>query len=306
VSPFQVLRHTPDARAAAAVRALADEAAAADGHAPLDDQRLQQALAGEAPGLVAALAWDRSGRALVAYAQAVRSVAGWNVEHVVAPVHRSGTTDRGVARRLLRAVLGALAVDDDSEVTLWSYQATEADDRLAAELGLHPMRELRQMRRPLPLDPGETGSLPGLPTRPFEVGRDEGAWLTANRRAFTRLPDQGNWTLADLEARERAPWFDPDGFLLHERDGRLAGFCWTKVHAGTDPPMGEIYVVGVDPDWQGQGLGRALVVAGLDHLARRRHQRVGMLYVDATNTPAVRLYEALGFATHHVDRAYRR
>ncbi len=29
-----------------------------------------------------------------------------------------------------------------------------------------------------------------------------------------------------------------------------------------------------------------------------------MLYVDASNTPARRLYDSLGFALDHVDRAY--
>ena len=54
---------------------------------------------------------------------------------------------------------------------------------------------------------------------------------------------------------------------------------------------------------QGRGLGRALTVAGLDHLHRRGID-VGMLFVDAGNTPAVGLYRALGFVTSRIDRAY--
>src|SRR3954452_14443969 len=139
-----------------------------------------------------------------------------------------------------------------------------------------------------------------LETRAFAPNPDEDACLDVNNRAFDWHPEQGGWTRDTILEREKQAWFDADGFLLHERDGRLAGFCWTKVHADHDPPLGEIYVIAVDPDFAGRGLGRKLVLAGLDHLAEEG-LRVGMLYVDAANSRAVDLYRDLGFVVDHVD-----
>ncbi|MEO6469812.1 MAG: mycothiol synthase, partial [Acidimicrobiia bacterium] len=141
----------------------------------------------------------------------------------------------------------------------------------------------RQFQLDIVLPIAETARWPeGVTVRSFVPGRDGTAWLRVNNRAFANHPDQGGWIAEVLERRQAEPWFDPAGFLLAWRDDVLVGFCWTKVH--TEPtPQGEIYVIGVDPDAQGLGLGRALVIAGLEYLAGERQCETGILYVAADN-----------------------
>jgi mycothiol synthase len=157
------------------------------------------------------------------------------------------------------------------------------------------VRALHQMRCTLPVE------APSLPSRPFRPGIDDEGVLSVNNRAFARHPDQGGWTLDDLRRHFDEVWFDPDGLRVHERDGRIIGFCWTKVHR--NPDLGEIYVIGIDPDHHGQGLGGPMTAAGLQWLAERGLE-TGMLYVEADNTPALRTYERLGFVRFRTDRAW--
>ena len=164
------------------------------------------------------------------------------------------------------------------------------------------------MTLPIAADHPMRAKLVDVSTRAFVPGTDDEAWLRVNNRAFADHPDQGHETALTLAGRMDEPWFDAAGFLVVDDDrrpGELAAFCWTKVHAaaGTDPRLGEIYVIGVDPSRQGEHLGPSLVVAGLDHLAATGVP-VGMLYVDESNAPARRLYDQLGFATHRRRRVY--
>lgn len=183
-------------------------------------------------------------------------------------------------------------------VSLETEPATAADLAEATEAGLVLVRRIEQLRVALPLEMSRA-TTSGFSTRPFDADHDIDAFLDLNNRAFAWHPDQSNWTEEQLRSRMTEPWFDPDGFLLHERDGRLAGFCWTKIHPPTeqDPELGEIFVIAVDPDLHGLGLGRSLTIAGLDHLAHR-DVHVGMLHVEHDNTAARALYADLGFVEH--------
>lgn len=197
----------------------------------------------------------------------------------------------------------------------WVTAVDQRTDEEMATRGLVRVRSLYQMRRPLPLEPEMLTATREVTLRPFERGRDEDAFLEVNNRAFSWHPEQGGWSLEQLESTMAEDWFDVDGFLVHdsavppdETDdavARLDGFCWTKVHPAddSDPAMGEIFVIAADPSTHGTGLGRALTVGGLQYL-HGRGLEIGMLYVEHDNEAAVSLYERLGFTVHHIHGGY--
>jgi mycothiol synthase len=286
---------------AAEVVALADAAATADGTAPLSEQVLRHLHRpdDEEARVEHLLARDAE-RALVGYAQLDRSHAADPVaELVVHPAHRR--------RGLGRVLLGRL-IERDPAVRVWAHGGHPGAAELAARFGLRRDRELWRMRRSLREPPADQALPDGVRIRPFVVGADEAELLRVNNAAFAWHPEQGRWTLADVRVREDEPWFDPEGLLLaiDEADpARVLGFHWTKVHAaGADAPIGEVYVLGVDPGARGRRLGPALTLAGLKYLRGRGLDAV-MLYVEADNTAAVRLYRDLGFAPWGVDVSYR-
>ncbi|WUH98161.1 mycothiol synthase [Spirillospora sp. NBC_00431] len=272
----------------AEVLALVKEATAADGVGPLSEHALL------------ALRGGRGGTAILddgvtaAYAHLDMDTGGEPAsgELVVHPEYRR----RGHGRALLRA----LRAEAGGPLRVWAHGDLPAAAALARAEGMERVRALFQMRRPASGPLPEARLADGVTLRTFEPGRDEEAWLKVNARAFADHPEQGAWTIEDVRDREAEDWFDPAGFFLAERDGRLAGFHWTKVHPDG---VGEVYVVGVDPDAQGLGLGRALTLEGLRHLRESGVDQF-MLYVDESNAAAVRLYESLGFTRHAVDVMY--
>jgi mycothiol synthase len=221
------------------------------------------------------------------------------VELAVHPEHRRA----GTGSALLEEALTGTA-------RVWAHGDGAPARALAARAGLVSVRELWQMRVDL-----TAVELPGLPQREDVVLRtyagadDDEAVLAVNNAAFSWHPEQGGWSRQDIADRRTEPWFDAAGFFLAEdaAEDALLGFHWTKVHPseGGEPPLGEVYVVGIAPAAQGRGIGRLLTLAGLLHL-RDAGLATVLLYVEGDNAAAVHTYERLGFARFHVDRAWAR
>jgi mycothiol synthase len=285
-----------------AVLALVAAATDIDGAAPLSEHVLLHLRHGGDVADEHILIW--SGDRLAAYGHLDTSdrVAGASGEIVVHPEFRR----QGLGSKLITTLVER---STDGRLRLWAHGAQPAAVALAQRLGFRRTRTLWQMRRSL-LSPMPAPELPaGVTVRNFVVGRDEEHWLEVNNRAFAKHPEQGRWTLADLRMREGESWFDPAGFFLADRDGGIVAFHWTKVHGSVEhdghehPPIGEVYVVGVDPSAQRLGLGRAMTLVGLRYLRARGLAQV-MLYVDDDNTGAIAIYEGLGFIRWDSDATF--
>jgi len=198
------------------------------------------------------------------------------------------------------AQLSHLGVD---AIEIWGRPSFGWHDDVVERFGFSPHRELHQMRCDLPIGAAV------LQTRALNPDIDLGALVEVNNRAFASHPDQGTLTVDSLRATMEESWFSAEGVRIFELDGRIAGFCWTKVHKyplhPRTPDHGEIYVIAIDPDFHGRGLGVPMTASGLSWLADQGLP-TAMLYVEADNSPAIRTYRRLGFTVTRTDKAWIR
>ena len=120
-------------------------------------------------------------------------------------------------------------------------------------------------------------------------------------RAF--YPD--DWRVNQQKAVEDVCAAEDTNVWVAIAAGSTVGFVAVKLHS--ESSMGEIYMVAVDPDFQGHGIGSALIEFALAWM-KDAGMSVAMVETggDPGHAPARRTYEKLGFGLFPVARYFKK
>lgn len=220
-------------------------------------------------------------------------------------VHPEQRRKNFVSRLLDRAVLRA----KESGVQVLHMSIPEQDTGAAEMLALHGFRCVRKylelrlaMSEVSPEDLQDADSR----CRNLLPGEEEKLARIQN------LSFGGQWgynpnTVEEIRYRANLGNHSPEDVVLACDGEHILGYCWTELAgaAGKSGKAGRIFMIGTDPDYQGQGVGKTVLMAGLARLRKRGAETVD-LTVDSENAVANVLYNSFGFRERAVSLWYEK
>lgn len=180
--------------------------------------------------------------------------------------------------------------------------------RVFSEMGFRFVRRFIELRLDLP-----SARLPNLRCTAFQVRSlrrgEEGKLTQIQNRSFRNTWGYNPNTVEEILYRTGLPHCSPkDVILAYDKDEPI-GYCWTRVSKGEGSAggdaVGRIYMLGVDPDHRGKGVGSTVLAAGLS-LLQRRGVGIAQLTVDSANRAARALYGAAGFEVWKMNLWYEK
>lgn len=214
-------------------------------------------------------------------------------------------------RRRGRGTVAALAAEEVlrgwgcGQVQISVPAAATAALRMATALGY--TERSRNMVKELPAEPPALP--PGIEVRPMTEA-EYADWEAKAREAFARswmdrgVPEDQARAKAEASHRELLPQglaTSGTSIDLAVRDGEVVGHVWSAPRELEPGVRGRyVYDVQVAEGHRGQGHGRALMLLA-ERVAIDAGERLLGLHVFAGNTPAIRLYESLGYRTTHIN-----
>jgi mycothiol synthase len=224
-----------------------------------------------------------------------------------------------VIQRLEKRVRERLGEARNQTVTIDLMAELNHQDRhaLFRKMGYEPVRYFFRMECPL-REGGTAVPLPAPAYPPGSVVRSMAE--RSDLRAVSQATDeafQGQWGHTEIALEQWQHWtsdpdYHPELWLAAwdtEQD-RVAGVCLNSVEPGHNARVGRqegwIHVLAVRQPYRGQGLGRALLLAGMRAL-QKQGMSWAMLGVDTENvTGALHLYESAGFRPVKRFAAFRK
>jgi mycothiol synthase len=217
---------------------------------------------------------------------------------------------RGIEQQLLRRIVDLTKGKGLESVQFWCSEKDTWKISLLKEAGSRDVHHYFSMVwKGSPL-PDKTSWPEGIKHRHrmFKEASDEELRdaLALSNEAFSELFNNSPWPLERL-VNFRATTEDVLRLTFAYSERRLAGVCWSEdsvpYNAEHGLKDGWIDVLAVSGPFRRRGLGRALILDGMDWLLGRG-LNVIHLGVDAENRNALGLYTSLGFSVLHENITY--
>lgn len=177
--------------------------------------------------------------------------------------------------------------------------------------GFTPTRYFFRMRRSL-ADPTPELVLPaGFTLRTVDAEVDAEAWVEMFNQSFIDHWNHHDLTLRDFHYFCSLSFYRPDlNLVAVAADGTFAAFCEATIHPEDNLRSGRqegwIGVLGTRRGFRRQGLGRAMLLAGLKTL-QAAGMEMALLGVDADNpSGALGLYKSVGFTQQRRTTVFRK
>jgi mycothiol synthase len=179
---------------------------------------------------------------------------------------------------------------------------------LLSKLGFGFVRRFLELRRELSeahLLDEEQGNLVSRYLQPGE----EDKLTEIQNRSFAGTWGYNPNTVEEIVYRLNMTGSSPEDVILICEGDKPIGYCWTAIEPAENTAVGtgkgRIYMLGVDPDYQGRGIGKRALLAGLAHL-KSEGTEVAELVVDSENPAACALYESGGFKISSTSAWYEK
>ena len=145
-------------------------------------------------------------------------------------------------------------------------------------------------------------------SRKLRSGEEELLTLIQNR-CFADTWGFNPNTTAEITYRLHMHGRSPEDVILTYLDDKPVGYCWIIINpeekAKREKRKGLIHMLGVDPDYRQQEIGKAVLLGGLEDLKAKGIDIVE-LTVDSQNPAACSLYESVGFEVYAKTEWYEK
>jgi len=221
----------------------------------------------------------------------------------VHPEHRR----RGLATKLLGCAIRRARELGARVAHVNIMEDNAVAQRLLSRLGFERVRRFLELRLDIADVHWPDIDQATLGCRYLQRGEEDKLTQIQNR-AFAGTWGYNPNTVEEITYRTNLSTYSPEDIVLTCEGDKVIGYCWTGIACKGGVPSerkGQIFMLGLDPDYRGKGIGKKILLAGLAHLKSRSLQ-VAELTVDSENKAACALYKSIGFKVRTISFWYEK